>query len=181
MATKTMTNKETREGAQRMRTVLVRTRNSLPEETRKQMIELLNQLLADTFDLFTQTKQAHWNVKGPQFFQLHELYDDLAEKLLGHVDVIAERATALGGAATGTARMAARSTRLPEYKDTFVGSRESVELLVERFAAVANATREGIDESEKAEDMITTDLLTQVGHELDKSLWFLESHIQKTD
>ena len=83
------------------------TRNDLSREVRGRMIELLNQQLADTFDLYSQTKQAHWNVKGAQFFQLHELFDKLAEELQGYVDQIAERATALGGLATGTVRMSA--------------------------------------------------------------------------
>ena len=73
------------------------TRNDLPRDVRGRMIELLNQQLADTFDLYSQVKQAHWNVKGAQFFQLHELFDKLAEELQGYVDQIAERATALGG------------------------------------------------------------------------------------
>ena len=86
----------------------------LDAETRAQLVALLNQQLADTFDLYSQTKQAHWNVKGAQFFQLHELYDKLAAELIDHVDTIAERATALGGTALGTLRMAAKATRLGE-------------------------------------------------------------------
>src|SRR5438309_8411718 len=83
------------------------TRIELPAEVRKQMIGLLNQHLADTFDLYSQAKQAHWNIKGPEFFQLHELFDRLADEVIGYVDVIAERVTALGGTALGTVRMAA--------------------------------------------------------------------------
>lgn len=176
MATKTNSRKESR-GTERVE--LTRTQNGVPEENRKQMVELLNQRLADTFDLFSQTKQAHWNVKGPQFYQLHELYDELAEKLLAHIDALAERATALGGAADGTARMAARSSHLVEFPAGFVGSKESVQLLVDRYANAANAMREAIDEAEKAEDMVSSDLFIEVTHDLDKSLWFLESHLQE--
>ncbi len=143
------------------------------------MISLLNSQLAELFDLFSQTKQAHWNVKGPNFYQLHELYDDLAEQLLSHIDKIAERATALGGVATGTVRMAAQATRLEEFSDGPVGSMESVRLLVERYAGVAKSTRQGIGEAEEAEDQDTQDLLTEVSRDLDKSLWFLEAHIQE--
>jgi starvation-inducible DNA-binding protein len=173
MATKSSTRKDSRSG-----NGLVRTMNDLPEETRQQMVELCNQQLADTFDLFSQTKQAHWNVKGPQFYQLHELYDQLAETLLSHVDLIAERATALGGPATGTVRMAAQSSRVSEIRPGFLGSMESVRVLAECYAAVAKSTREAIDQAEQAEDMDTADLFTEVSRELDKSLWFLESHIQ---
>jgi len=101
------------------------TRIDLAPETRAQMIALLNQQLADTFDLFSQTKQAHWNVKGAQFYQLHELFDKLAEEVEGFVDLIAERATALGGTAMGTVRMAAGASRLPEYPVDTVDSRRT--------------------------------------------------------
>lgn len=158
---------------------MVRTRIDLDMETRQEMVALLNQHLADTFDLMSQSKQAHWNVKGPEFFQLHELYDVFAEGLSGHVDTIAERATALGGVATGTARMAAASTRLPEFPAEPVDGIQSVELLAERFAKLAKATREAIDTAEQAEDMGTSDMFTAIVQDLDKWLWFLEAHVQK--
>ncbi len=86
-----------------------------PADVRQKLIELLNQQLADTLDLYTQTKQAHWNVKGTGFFQLHELFDQLASDVFGFIDTIAERVTALGGYACGTARMAAQTSKLAEY------------------------------------------------------------------
>lgn len=174
MATKTKTQKNSRPAAG-----LVKTQNDLPEKARQEMVELLNEQLADTFDLFSQTKQAHWNVKGPQFYQLHELYDELAEQLLAFVDMIAERATALGGSATGTVRMAAQDTRLPDFSAGPVGSMESVQMLVERYAALAQSTREAIDKAEQAEDMDTADLFTEVSRGVDKALWFIEAHIQQ--
>jgi starvation-inducible DNA-binding protein len=154
------------------------TQNDLPAETRKKMIDLLNRQLADTFDLFSQTKQSHWNVKGAQFYQLHELYDALAGELLAYVDLIAERATALGGAAQGTVRMAAGATRLPEYPAGGIDSLPSVDALAKRFAALAATIRKAIDTAEQAEDMDTADLFTEVSRGLDKSLWFLEAHLQ---
>lgn len=158
---------------------MVRASIDLPEATCKQMIELLNQQLADMFDLYSQTKQAHWNVKGPHFYQLHELYDELAAQVLAHVDLIAERATALGGAATGTVRMAAAATRLPEFTVEPVDGMDSVRLLVLSYAAVAASTREAIDQAQEMEDMSTSDLFTEVSRDLDKSLWFLEAHLQQ--
>ena len=151
----------------------------LAAETRKKMIALLNQQLADTFDLFSQTKQAHWNVKGEQFYHLHKLYDDLAAELLGYVDLIAERATALGGAAQGTVRMASDTSRLSEYPAGGIDSMPSVKALAERYAALAATTREAIDIADEAGDMDTADLFTEVSRGLDKSLWFLEAHLQK--
>jgi starvation-inducible DNA-binding protein len=157
---------------------LHKTSIDLDAETREQIITLLNQQLADTFDLYSQTKQAHWNVKGAQFFQLHELFDKLAAELLEHVDTIAERATTLGGTALGTARMAAGKSRLTEYSAETIGGRESVEALVQRYAELAASTRHAIDRSDELEDADTADLFTGVSRGLDKSLWFLEAHLQ---
>ena len=150
----------------------------IDSESREQLITLLNQQLADTFDLYTQTKQAHWNVKGEQFIQLHELYDKLAAELTDHVDNIAERATTLGGVALGTARMAAASSSLPEFPGSGIGSMESVRALVERYAAVAASTRAAIDSSDELGDADTADLFTGISRSVDKALWFLEAHLQ---
>src|SRR5690606_2048973 len=108
-----------------------KTRIDLPPEKRTQLIALLNQHLADTFDLFGQCKQAHWNVKGPQFHQLHLLFDELAELVEGFVDLIAERVTALGGTALGTVRMAGGASRLAEYPLDPGGSMAHVEALAD--------------------------------------------------
>jgi starvation-inducible DNA-binding protein len=145
------------------------------------MVQLLNIQLADTFDLFGQIKQAHWNVKGPEFYQLHKLYDELAERLLGYVDMIAERATTLGGVAIGAVRMAAEGSHLPEFSDGPVGSMENVQMLVERYARLARSTHEAIDAAEEAGDMDTNDLFIEVSRGLNKALWFLEAHIQRGD
>ncbi|MBK9314012.1 MAG: DNA starvation/stationary phase protection protein Dps [Acidobacteria bacterium] len=147
-------------------------------ETREQIIALLNQQLADTFDLYSQTKQAHWNVKGAQFFQLHELFDQLAAGLLVHVDTIAERATALGGLAMGTARMSAAASRLSDFPADVVGSSETLGAVVSRYADLAATTRVAIETSDKLGDADTADLFTGVSRDLDKSLWFLEAHLQ---
>ncbi len=150
----------------------------LDPEARAQCVALLNQQLADTFDLYSQTKQAHWNVKGAQFFQLHELYDKLAAELIDQVDTIAERATALGGTALGTLRMAAKATRLSDYPADAVASQVTLQTLAERFAALAATTRTAIDETDKLGDADTADLFTGVSRSLDKALWFLEAHLQ---
>jgi starvation-inducible DNA-binding protein len=155
-----------------------KTRIDLPADRRDKLIALLNEQLADTFDLFSQAKQAHWNVKGPQFHQLHELFDDLAEQVEGYVDLIAERATALGGTALGTVRMAAGASRLTEYPLDAGGSMQHVEALAVRFAALAATTRSAIDAATGHGDADTADLFTEVSRGLDKGLWFLEAHVQ---
>src|SRR5260370_35968961 len=98
-----------------MKTKLISTQNNLAEPTRRKMIELLNQELSDVLDLGLQAKQAHWNVKGPHFIGLHELFDKVAEELEEFSDGIAERAVELGGVAQGTIQVVAKDTRLKEY------------------------------------------------------------------
>lgn len=154
------------------------TRNDLPQDVRAKMVGLLNQQLADTSDLFSQVKQAHWNVKGPQFIALHELFDELAAQLLAHIDEIAERGVQLGGSAAGTVRMAASASRLSEFPDISDGL-EVVAALADRYAALAASTRAGIDAADEAGDMDSADLFTEVSRGLDKALWFLEAHLQK--
>ena len=153
------------------------TKNDLAPNVREKAIALLNQHLADASDLYSQTKQAHWNVKGMQFYQLHELFDKLAEEVEEYIDLIAERATALGGTALGTARMAAEASRLPEYPGDAVDGRQHVEALTARFASLAKTSRAAIDAAAAFGDVDTSDLFTEVSRGLDKQLWFLEAHL----
>ena len=154
------------------------TRNDLPADARAKLISLLNQQLADTFDLMSQTKFAHWNVKGPNFIALHKLFDRLAGKLAEHVDTIAERATALGGVAMGTARQAAAMSHTPEFPTGTFKGQEVVAALADRYAAVGRSTREAIDRADELHDQDTMDLLVDVSRDLDQSLYFLEAHLQ---
>src|SRR5438876_4461258 len=91
------------------------TENDISEQRRSELNALMNQRLADAVDLQTQMKQAHWNVKGPHFIGLHELFDQIDEAVEAYVDLIAERIVQLGGIAEGTARVAAERSRLEEY------------------------------------------------------------------
>ena len=155
------------------------TRIDLAPDVRSEMIALLNQQLANTFDLYNQTKQAHWNVKGAQFYPLHELFDKLAEELEGYADLIAERATALGGLAQGTVRLSAANSRLAEYPSDVTDSMATVEALAERYAALGAGTRQAIEAAHNQGDLDTADLFTEVSRGLDKALWFLEAHLQE--
>src|ERR1700752_5083088 len=114
---------------------MFKSRNDLSEATRAKMIELLNARLADAIDLQTQTKQAHWNIKGPNFIALHELFDKINEEVEDYVDEIAERAVQLGGVAEGTARSVAKRTSLSEYPAKAVDGRGHVEALSSVLAA----------------------------------------------
>lgn len=149
----------------------------VPDEHRQAILALLNARLADSTDLRTQVKWAHWNVKGLHFFQLHELFDSVASHLEEQTDSIAERATALGGVANGTVREAAAKSGLKEADLTASDGPSMLKFLVHNVAHHANALREAVQESEDLGDPITADLFTQLTRELDKDLWFLEAHL----
>lgn len=157
---------------------MYQTRHGLDEDTRRSMVIMLNQRLADSTDLYSQTKHAHWNVKGMEFFALHKLFDELAGTVAKQVDLLAERATALGGAAMGTIRMAAQNSSLPEMPADAQTGRAFLQALVDAYAQHARGIGEGIDRAEEAGDKATADLLTQIAGDLDQALYFLEAHLQ---
>jgi starvation-inducible DNA-binding protein len=156
---------------------MFKTKNDLAEETRARAVELLNARLADCIDLQTQCKQAHWNVKGPAFIALHELFDQVNEAVEDYVDDIAERAVQLGGVAQGMARMVAGRSSLAEYPKAADG-RGHVEALSSALAAFGKAARHAIDQSNDLGDLDTADLFTEVSRGIDKWLWFVEAHLQ---
>jgi starvation-inducible DNA-binding protein len=139
---------------------------------------LLNARLADCIDLQTQVKQAHWNVKGPNFIALHELFDKINEEVEDYVDLIAERAVQLGGVAEGTARAAAKRSSLSEYPANAVDGRSHVEALSSALAVFGTASRKSIDQANELADLDTADVFTEVSRGIDKWLWFVEAHFQ---
>src|SRR5262249_51521718 len=157
---------------------MFKTKNDLPESVRTKAIELLNARLADAIDLQTQTKQAHWNVKGPNFIGLHELFDKVNEDVEDYVDDIAERAVQLGGVAEGPARIAAKRSTLSEYPPNAVDGRSHVEALSSALAAFGKAARKAINDANELGDLDTADLFTEISRGTDKWLWFVEAHLQ---
>jgi starvation-inducible DNA-binding protein len=153
------------------------TKNDLPANTRSKVIGLLNSRLADAIDLGAQAKQAHWNVKGPNFIALHELFDKVAESVEDHIDTVAERITALGGTALGTIAAVARTSSLKAYPEEIAEGLQHVEALSAALADFGAKVRKGIDETAKLGDADTSDLFTGISRETDKYLWFLEAHL----
>ncbi len=154
------------------------TRIDVDADARAELIALLNQQMADNADLYSQTKQAHWNVKGANFMQLHLLYDQIAAVVEPFTDEIAERVTALGGYATGTVRMAAESSTLPEFPMDAISGTATLEALADRWAAYAASTRAAIERAAQIGEPTSEDLFTEISREVDKALYFLESHLQ---
>jgi len=154
------------------------TLNTLPERTRAQVAGLLNRRLADAIDLQIQCKQAHWNVKGPQFIALHKLFDEIHEDVAGYVDLIAERIVQLGGVAEGAVRTVAGRTELDEYPLALSNGTDHVKKLSAALAAFASRMSTAIKETDKLEDVGTADLCTEILRGTDKWLWFVEAHLQ---
>ena len=157
------------------------TRNDLKSNARKASIEILNARLVEAIDLALLTKQAHWNIKGPRFIALHEMLDGFRADLDVHVDTIAERAVQLGGTALGTSQVVADTSPLPAYPTDISTPKDHLNALIDRYAAAAAAARKAIDESDNAGDADSADILTAYSRSLDKSLWFLEAHIQEKE
>ena len=157
---------------------LYETENDLSAANRLELNALLNQRLASAVDLQSQMKQAHWNVKGPSFIALHELFDKVDEAVEGYVDLIAERVVQLGGIAEGTVRVAAARSRLPEYPLAIADGLAHVEGVARALSTFGQEIRASIDEANELDDADTADLFTEVSRGIDKWLWFVEAHSQ---
>ena len=156
------------------------TENDIPKDRRSELNALMNQRLADAVDLQMQMKQAHWNVKGPHFIGLHELFDKIDEAVEGYVDLIAERIVQLGGVAEGTVRVAAERSRLEEYPLDIADGQAHVEAVSKALSTFGHEARKTIDEAEELDDADTADIFTEISRGIDKWLWFVEAHSQAT-
>jgi starvation-inducible DNA-binding protein len=157
---------------------LTHTRNSQPEKTRAEMTALLQERLTDSIDLMLQAKQAHWNVKGPNFIALHELFDKVFHDTEKFVDTIAERIVQLGGTARGTVRIAALQSSLPEYPVDISSAKKHIAELAHAMSFYGELIRQAIEQSNKLGDAGTADIFTEISRGTDSGLWFVEAHEQ---
>lgn len=153
------------------------TLNDLSKSARSKVLPVLQNRLSDAVDLHYQAKQAHWNVKGPSFMHLHELFDKVAAAAEEHVDLIAERIVQLGGVADGTVRSAAKGSSLAEYPKGIADGMDHCAALAKALASFGKHIRAAIDTSASVNDADTADLFTGVSRETDKYLWFVEAHL----
>jgi starvation-inducible DNA-binding protein len=156
-----------------------KTKNDLKSNAKTVAIELLNARVADGIDLALITKQAHWNLKGPQFIAVHEMLDGFRTELDDFVDTMAERVVQLGGTALGTSQVVVKASSLPAYPTDIYAISDHLAALIDRYGAFANSVRENIDQSSEAGDADTADIFTAGSRGLDKALWFLEAHVQE--
>lgn len=152
-------------------------RIDLASSVREAVVLLLQARLSDAIDLEAQLKQAHWNVKGRDFFQLHELFDRIHDEVEGFVDTLAERITTLGGVADGRLATAAAATTLPAYPLEIARGRDHLEAVAQALAAFGRVVRADIDASAALGDADTADVFTELSRETDKQLWFVEAHL----
>jgi len=151
---------------------------NLKANAKSAVIEVLNARLADAIDLALVTKQAHWNLKGPNFIAVHEMLDPMRANLDGHVDVIAERIAQLDGIALGTSQIVAKASSLDAYPTDIRKVADHLAALTDRYAKLANQVREDIDNTDEAGDADSADILTAFSRDLDKNLWFIKSHLE---
>ncbi len=150
---------------------------NFPAEAREELIDLLNTCLASSIDLHWQVKQAHWNVRGRDFYSRHELFDEVADTVRKQADDFAERAGQLGGYAEGTIRLASKNSQLPEYDLQAIEGESHVRAVVDRVARYAALIRDGIRRCDDLDEPVTSDMLTAMLGDIEKYLWFLESHL----
>jgi starvation-inducible DNA-binding protein len=157
---------------------MYKTKIDLSEKVRRNVIAILNDRLADAIDLQSQVKQAHWNVKGPQFIALHELFDKISDAVLEQIDEIAERITSLSGTAEGTVAVAAKRSKLKNYPLSITAGKDHLFYLSTQVSMFGRAVRSAIEDTANLGDSGSSDMFTQISRELDKYLWFLEAHLQ---
>jgi starvation-inducible DNA-binding protein len=157
---------------------MYRTANTLPEQIRSRSVALLNRHLAAAIDLHAQVKQAHWNVRGPTFIAIHELFDKVADVVEEYSDKIAERAGTLGGTAEGTVQTAAERSFLEPYRLGVADAATHIAAVTAALASFGDSVRNAIDESDSFGDIDTSDLFTEVSRGIDYQLWLVESHRQ---
>ena len=158
---------------------MYKTKIDLSEKVRRNIIVILNDRLANAIDLQSQVKQAHWNVKGPHFIALHELFDKISAVVFEQIDEIAERVTSLGGTAEGTVAVAAKRSKLKNYPLSITAGKDHLFYLSTQIAAFGKSVRAAIADTDEMGDADTADLFTGISRDLDKYLWFLEAHLQE--
>jgi starvation-inducible DNA-binding protein len=158
---------------------MYKTKIDLSEKVRRNIVVILNDALSYAIDLQSQIKHAHWNVKGPNFIALHELFDKISDAVLEQIDEIAERITSLGGTAEGTVAVAAKRSKLKNYPLSITAGKDHLYYLSTQLSVYGKVTRAAITDTGELGDADTADLFTGISRNVDKYLWFLEAHLQE--
>ena len=155
-----------------------RKNNALSEEQQAKLIEMLNRRLADAINLQLQSRQAYWNVKGPQFMALRELFDQVAEGVEEYANLIAERIVQLGGKAEGTAQTVAGRSSLDGYRLASADGNSHIDALSTTLTDFGRHTRYASAQATELKDADTADIFTEIARGIDKWLWLVETSQQ---
>ncbi|MBD3880448.1 DNA starvation/stationary phase protection protein [Phormidium tenue FACHB-886] len=151
----------------------------LTEEQRQGVVDLLNRDLSDSYLLLIKTKKYHWDVTGPQFRSLHQMWEEHYEALTQNIDAIAERTRALGGFPVGTAKGFLESASIQEHSGNVPLATEMVANLVADHEQIIRNLRQHVDQcSEEFHDEGTADFLTGLMEQHEEMAWMLRSFIE---
>ncbi|MEX0772395.1 MAG: Dps family protein [Balneolales bacterium] len=149
----------------------------ISEKYRDEISDGLSHLLADTYTLYLKSQNYHWNVTGPQFHSLHEMFEEHYKELAEAVDALAEGIRALGHFAPGTLNQFSEMSSVSEEYDV-PDAMEMINRLVMAHEQIMETARKVVSISEEADDQTTLDLVTERLKFHSKTAWMLRSHLQ---
>ena len=152
---------------------MYKTKIDLAEKTRRNIVAILNDRLAEAIDLQSQVKQAHWNVKGPHFIALHELFDKISDAVLEQIDEIAERVRKIGGVTIRSIGHIARLQRIADNDADYVEPADMLSELKEDEKALDLRMRAVHSLCDDADDVATASLLENWIDQTQRRAWFL--------
>jgi starvation-inducible DNA-binding protein len=148
------------------------------DEERRRSVKGLQQLTVDLLALHNMYKEAHWDLTGPLYLQLHEYYQKQADIYLQQADTFAERVLHLGASVDGRHSTIARTTKLPELPAGYLSDDHSLKLLLDRVSVLQKEIYQLIGETDGG-DPPTSNKLQDLAYAVDKDLWQLRAHLQK--
>lgn len=156
----------------------MKTSIGIPDHDIEEIVTLLNTLLADEYVLYTKTRNAHWNVTGPNFYELHKFFETHYEALDIIIDDIAERVRSLGHYALGTLKDFLNVTHMDEENQEFSNPTQIIQTLVNDHETIIRIIRNDVTPiSEKYKDLGTADFVTGIMEQHEKMAWMLRAHI----
>jgi starvation-inducible DNA-binding protein len=147
----------------------------IADKDREQIANALSKLLADSYTLYLVTHNFHWNVTGPMFNTLHNMFMDQYTELWNALDVIAERIRALGHFAPGSYREFEKLSSIADAPSVPPKAEEMIQILVNGHEAVARTARDAFNVVDAANDQPSADILTQRLDIHEKTAWMLRS------
>jgi starvation-inducible DNA-binding protein len=157
----------------------MKTTIGITDEDRAAVAVKLSKLLADEFVLYTKTRNAHWNVEGPDFHSMHLFFESQYNALDDTMDSVAERIRTIGHYAPATLKSFLELTHLTEAIRSKNDSMGFIKELVEDHQTIIEFIRGNINPiGEKYNDMGTSDFITGLMEEHEKMAWMLRSHLK---